>query len=353
MRRIITFWLTATATLLLTSWLLNVPILRYMQQQHYATNYPYLAFFDELATIPNNAFLEFGNKIKNSLSFVPIVPAIPKPESALATAEELQQPNVALPPIADSLPQDASQHIDETEETNTTMVAEIPTATLNLPTLPKLNSLQKGDVVVLIGDSLMQGVGITLVSLLKKHGAVPINLSKQSTGLTYSQHFDWEKALANALAEQPARYVIVMLGANDPWDMIDPENKARYIKFKTKRWEEIYRARIQSLLTLAREQGAQVFWYEAPYMKKDKLNEGILYLNTLYEDEVQKNDAIFLHSNAVLSEGKVFSAYITRGDKKIKVRANDGIHFSSEGSRILSKLLLQHLLPTTESEQKE
>ncbi|MDE6978982.1 MAG: DUF459 domain-containing protein, partial [Helicobacter sp.] len=331
MRRIITFWLTATTTLLLTSWLLNVPILRYMQQQHYATNYPYLAFFDELATIPNNAFLEFGNKIKNSLSFAPIVPAIPKPKMALTETEKPQQPNVALPPIVDSLPQDASQHIDETEETNTTMVAEIPTATLNLPTLPKPNSLQKGDVVVLIGDSLMQGVGITLVSLLKKHGAVPINLSKQSTGLTYSQHFDWEKALANALAEQPARYVIVMLGANDPWNMIDPENKARYVKFKSKRWEEIYRARIQSLLTLAHEHGAQVFWYETPYMKKEKLNDGILYLNMLYEDEVQKNDAIFLHSNAVLSEGEAFSAYITRGGKKIKVRANDGIHFSPEG----------------------
>ena len=66
MRRILTFWLVAVATLLLTSWLLNAPILRYVQQQHYATNYPYLAFFDELTTIPDNAFFDFGNRIKNS-----------------------------------------------------------------------------------------------------------------------------------------------------------------------------------------------------------------------------------------------------------------------------------------------
>lgn len=351
MRRILTFWLVAVATLLLTSWLLNAPILRYMQQQHYATNYPYLAFFDELATIPNNVFLDFGNRIKNSLSFAPIIPTIPSFEPILTT--EPKHPHVALLPVVDSAPIDTDKHDNKTDETNATIAEEIHVTIPNLPTLPAPNSLQKGDVVLLIGDSLMQGVGMTLVSMLKKHGAVPINLSKQSTGLTYSQHFDWEKALSSALLEQPVQYVIIMLGANDPWDMIDPENKARYIKFKTERWEEIYRARIQSLLTLAHEHGAQVFWYEAPYMKKEKLNEGVLYLNTLYEDEARQNGAIFLHSNDVLSDGETFSAYITRNDKKIKVRANDGIHFSPEGSRILSKLLLQHLLPTSKSEQKE
>ncbi|MDE7255340.1 MAG: DUF459 domain-containing protein, partial [Helicobacter sp.] len=304
MRRILVFWLIASATLLLTSWLMNVPILRYMQQQHYATNYPYLAFFDELATIPNNAFLDFGNRIKNSLSFAPLMLEIPSFEP-IAQKDEPKQPSVALPPVVDSAP--ANTH--ETNKTSIAIIEEIPSATQNLPTqnlptqnlptLPAPNSLQKVDVVVLICDSLMQGVGMTLVSMLKKHGAIPINLSKQSTGLTYNHYFNWEKALSDALLEQPARYVIIMLGANDPWDMIDPENKARYIKFKTERWEEIYRARIQSLLTLAHEHGAQVFWYEAPYMKKEKLNEGILYLNTLYEDEAQKNDAVFLHSNDV------------------------------------------------------
>lgn len=348
MRRVFTFWLIALTTLLLTSWLMNVPILRYMQQQHYATNYPYLAFFDALATIPNNVFLDFGNRIKNSLSFAPMIPSIPSFEPTLATKEP-QQPHIALLPVVDSMPLDPDKHGNKT---NTAIAEEIPTIAPSLPTLPAPNSLQKGDVVVLIGDSLMQGVGMTLVSMLKKHGAIPINLSKQSTGLTYNNHFDWEKTLSDALLAQPVQYVIIMLGANDPWDMIDPENKARFIKFKTKRWEEIYRARIQSLLALAHEHGAQVFWYEAPYMKKEKLNEGILYLNTLYEDEAQQNGAIFLHSNDVLSENKTFSAYITRNDKKIKVRANDGIHFSGEGSRILSKLLLQHLLPA-ESEQKE
>ncbi|MDE7447644.1 MAG: DUF459 domain-containing protein [Helicobacter sp.] len=352
MRRILTFWLVAVATLLLTSWLLNAPILRYVQQQHYATNYPYLAFFDELTTIPDNAFFDFGNRIKNSLSFAPMILEIPSFEP-IAPKDEPKQPSVALLPAIDSVP--ANTH--ETNQTNIAIVEEIPNTTQNLPTqnlptLPEQTSLQKGDVVVLIGDSLMQGVGMTLVSMLKKHGAVPINLSKQSTGLTYNHHFDWEKALSSALLEQPVQYVIIMLGANDPWDMIDPENKARYIKFKTERWEEIYRARIQSLLTLAHEHGAQVFWFEAPYMKKEKLNDGVLYLNTLYEDEARQNGAIFLHSNDVLSDDATFSAYITRNDKKIKVRTNDGIHFSGEGSRILSKLLLQHLLPA-ESEQKE
>lgn len=304
--------------------LMNVALRNYMQQQHYSVNYPYLSFFEIIVDIPNNVVLEICDQIKRILTF--------------QIAQD--RPSITISP--QQIPLDVTQNMLKPKEyINQTEYIQLQPQQNTMAKPKPNNNLQKGDIVLLIGDSLMQGVGMTLVSSLKKQGASPINLSKQNTGLTYIHYFNWAEELQNALQSHNVKYLVVMLGANDPWDMKDPQNQERYIKFKTSRWEETYRSRIQTLLALANTYKAQVFWYEIPPMKTSKLNDGISYLNTLYEDEVHKSGGIFLQSNTVLSDDGRFSAYITRDSKKIKVRANDGIHFSPQGSRILSALLLE------------
>ena len=199
-------------------------------------------------------------------------------------------------------------------------------------------ALEPESTFLFIGDSLMQGVGMTLGLELKKRGFSVIDIAKQSTGLTYIDFFDWGKTLSDAFAKNPhINIVVIMVGANDPYNM--PK-----IKYASAEWVEVYSARIRAILETANAHNAIVVWYEAPIVKKPSLNAKLAFLNTLYAREVASYKAVFLPTNAALAPDGVYTAYgKTEGGKSVKLRANDGIHFSGEGSRVLGGLLLERL----------
>ncbi|ETD27876.1 DUF459 domain-containing protein [Helicobacter canis] len=198
--------------------------------------------------------------------------------------------------------------------------------------------LEPESTFLFIGDSLMQGVGMTLGRELKKRGFSVIDIAKQSTGLTYVDFFDWGKTLKDAFTKNPhIKVVVIMVGANDPYNM--PK-----IKYASPEWVEVYSARIREILETANAHNAIVVWYEAPIVKKPSLNAKLVFLNTLYAREVASFKAVFLPSNAALAPEGVYTAYgKTQAGKSVKLRANDGIHFSGDGSRVLGGLLLERL----------
>ena len=199
-------------------------------------------------------------------------------------------------------------------------------------------ALEPESTFLFIGDSLMQGVGMTLGLELKKRGFSVIDIAKQSTGLTYIDFFDWGKTLKDAFAKNPhINIVVIMVGANDPYNM--PK-----IKYASPEWVEVYQGRVRDILETANAHNAIVVWYEAPIVKKPSLNAKLAFLNTLYAREVASYKAVFLPSNAALAPEGVYTAYgKTESGKSVKLRANDGIHFSGEGSRVLGGLLLERL----------
>lgn len=214
---------------------------------------------------------------------------------------------------------------------------------------------------LLIGDSMMQGVGITLIPELKKHNMHTLNLAKQSTGLTYSQFFNWPETLLNTLEQNPdIDIIVIMLGANDPWNM-------KKMKFGGKLWEETYLSRIKTILQIAKAYDIPIFWYEVPLVRNKKLSDKIEYLNTLYAkacqeantspeplesnlqipvqktNQLKKFHAFFIQTNPTFSPNQAYTPSIMINDKQTTIRANDGIHFTTKGSYLLTQLLLDHL----------
>ena len=113
--------------------------------------------------------------------------------------------------------------------------------------------LNKDDQVFFAGDSMMQGVAPHVQRWLsEKQGIKTINLSKQSTGLTYTRFFDWEKTISQTLKNNSnIKILVVFLGPNDPWDMPNPKG-GRFIPFKTSEWDSVYRNRIKNIIDNAR-----------------------------------------------------------------------------------------------------
>ena len=213
--------------------------------------------------------------------------------------------------------------------------------------------LQTGDKVLLIGDSLMQGVApFVQQTLQRQYNINSINLSKQSTGLSYPDFFNWPAEVEKTLAaDKSIKAVVVFLGPNDPWDFPDPEqgSKAPYLKFKSKAWEAVYRARISRIVESAQKHDAGVIWLGLPFMKPEKLNEQMLYLDGIMRSEM-RDKGIFVPTKYILTGGApTYVDTIMLEGKSVRVRSKDGIHFTPTGQRQIAIAIMRRLHMQTEN----
>ncbi|MGR2682330.1 SGNH/GDSL hydrolase family protein [Chromobacterium haemolyticum] len=204
--------------------------------------------------------------------------------------------------------------------------------------------LRPGSKVLLAGDSMMQGVAPHLLRpLFKLHQIKALDLSKQSTGLTYPDFFNWPDTIERQLAANPdTGLVVVFLGANDTWDMV---GGSRYIRFASEEWEQRYRERIRAILASARKHRTQLLWLGAPNMGKDKLNRGVHYINGIFREEVEGAGQRYLSTREALgSVDEAFTKFMTLPDQgEVAVRTADGIHFTRQGQVLLARRVLAEL----------
>ncbi|WP_111894412.1 DUF459 domain-containing protein [Acinetobacter sp. MB5] len=200
------------------------------------------------------------------------------------------------------------------------------------------------DQVFFAGDSLMQGVAPHVQKYLEDKGIQTVNLSKQSTGLTYPKFFDWPKTIRETLnSNHHIKVMIVFLGPNDPWDIFD-STKHHWLTFKSPAWEAEYRARIDSILNEAKKHNVNVMWLTPPNMHKDQLNQQMIYLNEVIRSEVEKAHQFVVDSRPVIGgKDNHFAETMNTPDGNMKVRSADGIHFTVEGQKIIAHNILQYL----------
>ncbi|PHM50642.1 DUF459 domain-containing protein [Xenorhabdus miraniensis] len=197
------------------------------------------------------------------------------------------------------------------------------------------------DKVLFVGDSMMQGVAPHLKRrLYQEYGISSINLSKQSTGLSYPGFFDWPKTISNALRNNPdIKLVVMFLGPNDPWDM-PTKRGGPYLKFASEDWENLYRQRIDAILLDARQHQVNIIWVGPPNMRQKKLSNSMIYLNKLYQTEVTKMGEIYIAANDMFKyKSNNYSDYIGDDSSTIKLRSGDGIHFSLNGQQTIANYL--------------
>ena len=206
-------------------------------------------------------------------------------------------------------------------------------------------TLTRTDQVFFAGDSLMQGVAPHVQKYLQENYEVKtVNLSKQSTGLSYPNFFNWPQTIKETLQSNPAiKVLVVFLGPNDPWDMPNPQG-GLYLRFKSPEWEAVYRSRIAEIIESAKQHNVSVMWLTPPNMRKELPNQQMVYLNQVITDEVKKHQAFLIDSRPIFGgKNDVYSDYIVKDHNSIKMRSADGIHFSPDGQKIIAKTISDHL----------
>lgn len=261
------------------------------------------------------------------------------------TVEDVAVEHTPTPAVADvAIELNAYSLLVNREDKSSDRVETHPVATTS--SQPQLVHLTKHDKVFFAGDSLMQGVAPFCQKWLKQeHDIESINLSKQSTGLSYPQAFDWPATIEKTLKANPSiAALVVFLGPNDPWDFPDPEHKGgHYLKFKSAQWEQVYLSRVQRILDIAQQHQVKVIWLGIPYMRKNSLNEQMLYLDALLENYL-KDKVIWLPTKQLLSGANAgYVDSIEINGKTTRMRSKDGIHFTPAAQRMLSEYIQSKL----------
>ncbi|HEF9412751.1 TPA: DUF459 domain-containing protein [Campylobacter coli] len=317
--KIIKFFFILIIVFILVCLVMNQSIFSYIEQKYH------FAFY------PKNDILQEANGFKNKLEQIrTILSNEPLPQNIkenIMVQEDMDELNASKDFI------DENTTIEDIQQTEDENVSFIDNTKLEV---------HKGDEFLFIGDSLMQGVAIALNRDLIDLGLKANDLSKQNTGLSYKSYFDWAKATKEAFAKNPnIKYLVVLLGANDPWDI---KKGGVYHRFGSDSWIDIYTYRVNEIINIAKQHQAKILWFEVPPVKKNELNEKIQILNKIYSEEILKNKQIFINTKLFFSVNDEFSTYIkNENNKSVKMRTDDGIHFTSNGAKEMSKLLLQHI----------
>lgn len=190
--------------------------------------------------------------------------------------------------------------------------------------------------VLLIGDSLMQGIGMGM-KLVNTNDDIKIqNIAKVSSGLINQKFFDWKKKLEQTLQDdKDIDYIIVLFGANDTFAIKD----GKYlIKFDNPKWDALYTKRILQIYQVAKNK--KIIWLGLPCMRSNEFNEQMKKITLISKNIAKENGAKFIDTNKFVCPNNKYIANIKNDNKLEKLRGKDGIHFTMHGYKILAKQVL-------------
>lgn len=196
--------------------------------------------------------------------------------------------------------------------------------------------------VVVVGDSLAVGLGVSLERVLKPSLVRVSRQGRISTGLARPDYFDWPAALTEIVDNFRPDLVVIMLGENDNQALRTPAGHEE-TPVGTFDWPQAYQQRVSDFMHLATSKGARVVWVGLPIVS-DQGRWGIIERqNTFFEGAADLvNDVAYLDTWDLFSgtDGG-YTAYYRDGSGVQLVREGDGLHFNAAGYELLARAVAE------------
>lgn len=207
----------------------------------------------------------------------------------------------------------------------------------------EFSGVQRGPNMLLVGDSLMQGIGSTLAkNLTEKLGGKAILHAKVASGLARPEFFDWTSELKKNIPYGPFDFVVIFMGTNDGQTV---RENGKLVPYGTKQWADVYQSRLSGLMDLACHAGKKVIWLGLPPMKNGRFQRKMRRLNQLAKQESSAHQCVqYLSLDQVIGDGKGrYIPYRTVGNRYRRIRMRDGIHLSYAGGQLVSLAIVDGL----------
>lgn len=199
--------------------------------------------------------------------------------------------------------------------------------------------------ILLVGDSLSIGLGRQLQLILDGQPGVHFDhLGRVSSGLANPAFFDWDAHLTTLVKAQHPDIVLIMVGAND--DKPLPGSGGGKAAFGTPAWDVAYAARLSRLHAIIRAENSEaaVYFLGVPVMADPAFDKEMVHVSALIKETAGKlPGGHYIEVRDVLADATgAFAPMARTPDGAVsKLRADDGVHISGTGSRLLAARCLE------------
>jgi len=192
------------------------------------------------------------------------------------------------------------------------------------------------------GDSLAGTLGPALGQLAAETGVVlPTFDYHTSSGLSSPSFFDWPERAAEEIERVDPEVVVFIIGANDTGVVRDEPTNDDGVP----EWRDTYGRLVDQMLDLFTDDGRSVYWVGSPTLRDDRKNRAVEQVNDVARERFsERNDATFVDAYDLFSDDGEYTP--TRpgvdGDD-VRVRTNDGIHFTPAGGELLATYVFAYI----------
>lgn len=196
--------------------------------------------------------------------------------------------------------------------------------------------------VLIAGDSLVGYMPLVMEEALQNQPATVIDAWKGSSGLARPDFHNWPVELEQLMEEHDPDVVVIGFGGNDTQGIVSLDPNQSVIARDDPRWQAEYTRRVGEALDAIEQPGRTLWWIGLPLSDRDNLEEMRPAMTAAFEDEIAKRPwAHYVDTLEVLAPDGTYEVYLPGPDgEPVRVRADDGIHLSPTGMRMILDLFL-------------
>ena len=198
--------------------------------------------------------------------------------------------------------------------------------------------------ILVAGDSIAHDLGAGLTRALAPLPQVTvINEGRAISGLVREDFFNWQTTLPALLDQRPVDAVVISIGMNDRQGIT--EGGRVYPRF-TPEWEALYQQRALSLMTAATSRGIPTVWMGMPTARNRTFHNDMARINAVFERALAQNpDVTYVPMWDLTADagGNYVATVVDAAGQARGLRANDGMHLSVFGVRLVSDAIVAAL----------
>lgn len=219
-----------------------------------------------------------------------------------------------------------------------------PKKAANLPPpKPKIEKAAGATRLAVFGDSMATDVAKALDRFYAEDPNIAIiDQSVGDSGIVRVDHFDWPRKIGEKIADNDFDIAVIVIGINDRQKMnIDGKSYASL----SPEWIAGYSARVQSIVQQLRAANKPTVWVGLPPMEAPKFGQTMIQVNEIDRLAAFGGGAEFIDifDKFATEEGKYTRNGPDLNGNTVRMRKDDGIHFSTAGADKLAFYLSQTL----------
>ncbi|HEX6311050.1 MAG TPA: DUF459 domain-containing protein, partial [Acidimicrobiia bacterium] len=188
------------------------------------------------------------------------------------------------------------------------------------------------------GDSLAGSLGPSLGRMAADTGIVqPVFFSKVSSGLSTPDFWDWPEHGTEEMFKLDPEVTVFIIGANDTMIVTDD----------TAEWRPAYEQAVEEMMQIMIGESRTVYWVGSPILEDDD-DLAVARLNQVFQDVAARHsEVVYVDAYGLFStpDGR-YTPFVTDGEgETLRVRADDGVHFTPEGGDHLAEAIMAQLQP--------